>query len=74
MSFFRFRVTYWDTLEERNGIDSGFVFGQGYAGAAEKIEQWYGKDLISIDHLHETDNDIVLLDENIHEVWEEEKD
>ena len=69
MKFYRFKVTYWNVFEERNEIDCGFVFSEGYAGAAEKLEQWYGEDLVSIDFLCETDNEVVLLDENIRETW-----
>ena len=72
MAFFRFKVTYWDTFEERKTMDSGFIFGEGYAGAATKLVQWYGDDLISIDLLYETDNDIVLLDNAINEIFKAE--
>ena len=73
MNFFRFKVTYWSTFDARNETDCGFVFAEKYAGAAEKIEQWYGNDLISIDLLYELENDIVLLDEKIRETWDVEQ-
>ena len=62
MAFFRFKVTYWDTFDEAEKQDCGVVFAEGYAGAAGKLESWYGNDLVSIDLLYETDNDVVLLD------------
>jgi len=65
MSFFRFKVSYYDVFEDGEQFDSGFVYAEDYADAAGKIAKWYGEDLNAIEKLYETDNDIVLLDENI---------
>lgn len=67
MAFFRFKVSYYDQFNQGEATDMGFVFGENYAEAAGKLEKWYGEDLIAIEKLYETDNDIVLLDENITE-------
>jgi len=72
MRFFRFKVLYYDQLEERKATDTGFVGGEDYAEAAGKLEKWYGQDLIAIELLYETDNDIVLLDHTIKETWKAE--
>jgi len=72
MSFFRFKVLYYDQLEEWKATDTGFVCGENYAEAAGKLEKWYGADLIAIELLYETDNDIVLLDNTINETWKTE--
>ena len=73
MYFYRFKVSYYNQLEEKKATDMGFVFGEGYAEAAGKLERWYGEDLIAIELLYETDNDIVLLDENIDCIQREDR-
>lgn len=70
MAFFRFKVSYYNVFENGKQFDSGFVYANGYAGAADKIAKWYGEDLNAIEKLYETDNDIVLLDDNIAECME----
>ena len=72
MRFFRFKVLYYDQLEEWKATDTGFVCGENYAEAAGKIEKWYSTDLIAIELLYETDNDIVLLDNTIKETLKAE--
>ena len=74
MKFFRFKVLFYNQIEEWKETDTGFVSGENYAEAAGKLDKWYGEDLISIELLYETDNDIVLLDSAIKEIWKEKED
>ena len=72
MKFFRFKVLYHDVFNLTNTYNKGFVSGKNYAEAAGKLDKWYGEDLVAIELLYETDNDIVLLDDAIKLTWKEE--
>jgi len=74
MSFYRFKVSSWDHFEEKEVVTKGFVHADGYGGAAAKLEQCFGDDLLSINHLYETDCSEILFDDDVKDVFEEEED
>ena len=74
MSFYRFKVSSWDHFEEKEIVTKGFVHADGYGGAAAKLEQCFGDDLLSINRLYETDCSEILFDNDVKDVFEEEED
>ena len=43
MCFFSYRVLVYDTIEEKNSVKSGVVFGENCAGVIERLENYYGE-------------------------------
>ena len=53
MKFYRFKALYWDSCEEKEMEESGFICAETYADAADKIERWFKNELIAITYLYE---------------------
>lgn len=57
---YRFNVKYWNENEEREC--SGIVAGKSYGDAANRLDEYFGKDLISMT-IYEIDD--IIEDEDI---------
>lgn len=42
MYLFSYRVLIYDTIEEESKVKSGIIFGENFARAIEKLENYYG--------------------------------
>lgn len=67
-----FSVIYHDESNDINEVDNGIVVADSYGQAAEKLELYYGTDLVSIEKLKWVgDGEILILKEH-KTVWEGE--
>lgn len=79
INIFRYKVNYWDTIEEKDKIDYGFAYGKNMGDAVNRICSIYtpkdGKCEVIDMHIYEIDSyDVgILTDETINETREEEK-
>lgn len=49
-----FKVTYYDgDCNHGGGSEVGIMFASSYGDAASRIEEYYGADLVSIDHIEQ---------------------
>ena len=53
MKFYRFKVIYWNSCEEKEMEESGFIYALDYAEAAGKIDHWFKNELVAITYLYE---------------------
>lgn len=44
----RYRVRYWDSIDEREVEKRGWAFGSSFSDGAKTIESYYGDDLLEL--------------------------
>ena len=60
---FRYKVTYFDTIETKVITESGIVVGKTYGEAADRLVEIYGKEDLTTMALYEMVADYVTDDE-----------
>ena len=67
MKYYRFKVLYWNSCEEKEMEESGFICALDYAEAASKIDRWFRDELVAITYLYEMEErgEEFLLDSDI---------
>ena len=59
---FYYKVEFWDEIESRNTTEQGLTDADTYGKAADKVQEYYGKDKVVTISLTEFE-DILTLDD-----------
>ena len=66
---FRYKVEFYDEIDEEKKIQSGFVIGEDYSQAIENLCKWFGEEnIINILTLYPLEDISVYDDEELKEI------
>lgn len=62
-----FKIDFWDEINEKEKIETGFFYADTYKDAAERLTQYYGEDTINSMSITLLDEGPILIPEPIAE-------
>lgn len=62
-----FKIDFWDEINEKEKIETGFFYADTYKDAAEHLTQYYGEDTINSMSITLLDEGPILVPEPIAE-------
>lgn len=71
MWYIRYEIIFTNENEVKE-TESGIIYAENYADAAQKLENFYGIDLIEITLLRYIHDEVLILPKNVLDVIEQE--
>ena len=66
---YKFKVNFWDEMEQKMSTEQGLIGGKTYGDAAENVCDYYGRQNVNGIYLEELDT--IILDSEMSHVFEE---
>lgn len=66
--YYKYKVTYWNIVDEEDKSDKGLVFGSNYGEAAMNVLNDYGADKVEDIYLQELDTSTTISEDEIKDI------
>ena len=63
-NFYEYEIEYFNSDEQKVETLCGLIFAESYGAAADKLENYYGNEIVSIKYLMATDEEDVYEFDN----------
>lgn len=68
--FIKYRVDYWDEIDEQSATDTGLVCAKDMNGILNNLKKYYGQiDELTVQFLDDADGTNVLTKEDVMEIF-----